>query len=82
MLKKDGDFLIRTSEEFAGDARSFVLSAVFEGVTRHYIFRSQHGLIAIDFKKEKGHASIQEFVDAHLRTNVSICTVRFTTFDV
>ena len=76
MLKREGDFIIRTSEEFAGDARSFVLSTFFEGVARHYIFRTQHGLIAIDFKREKGYATIQEFVDAHLRTNTSICTVR------
>ncbi|KAL7076649.1 hypothetical protein ACQ4LE_004148 [Meloidogyne hapla] len=76
MLKREGDFIIRTSEEFAGDARSFVLSTFFEGVARHYIFRTQHGLIAIDFKREKGYATIQEFVDAHLRTNTSICTGR------
>jgi len=76
MLKKEGDFIIRTSEEFAGDARSFVLSTFFEGVARHYIFRTQQNMIAIDFKKNKGYATIQEFVEAHLQSNTSICSVR------
>lgn len=78
MLKKEGDFIIRTSEEFAGDARSFVLSTFFEGVARHYIFRTQNGLIAIDFKKDRGFATIREFVESHIRTNTPICTVRKT----
>uniref|UniRef100_A0A914NHM0 Tyrosine-protein kinase n=1 Tax=Meloidogyne incognita TaxID=6306 RepID=A0A914NHM0_MELIC len=76
MLKKEGDFIIRTSEEFAGDARSFVLSTFFEGVARHYIFRTQQNMIAIDFKKNKGYATIQEFVEAHLQSNTSICSGR------
>nr|CAD2144545.1 unnamed protein product [Meloidogyne enterolobii] len=76
MLKKEGDFIIRTSEEFAGDARSFVLSTFAEGVARHYIFRTQQHMIAIDFKKNRGYATIQEFVEAHLQSNTSICSGR------
>nr|CAD2203060.1 unnamed protein product [Meloidogyne enterolobii] len=76
MLKKEGDFIIRTSEEFAGDARSFVLSTFFEGVARHYIFRTQQNMFAIDFKKNRGYATIQEFVEAHLQSNTSICSGR------
>uniref|UniRef100_A0A914LXZ9 Tyrosine-protein kinase n=1 Tax=Meloidogyne incognita TaxID=6306 RepID=A0A914LXZ9_MELIC len=76
MLKKEGDFIIRTSEEFAGDARSFVLSTFYEGVARHYIFRTQQNMIAIDFKKNKGYATIQEFVEAHLQSNTSVCSGR------
>nr|CAD2144456.1 unnamed protein product [Meloidogyne enterolobii] len=76
MLKKEGDFIIRTSEEFAGDSRSFVLSTFYEGVARHYIFRTQQNMFAIDFKKNRGYATIQEFVEAHLQSNASICSGR------
>ncbi|KAL7080667.1 hypothetical protein ACQ4LE_000544 [Meloidogyne hapla] len=69
MLKANGEFLIRKSEENAGDARTFVLSDV-----KHYLFREEKGRISIDFKTDKGYKSIRDFVDNHLQSRQPVCS--------
>ncbi|KAF7633900.1 hypothetical protein Mgra_00006760, partial [Meloidogyne graminicola] len=75
MLKQNGEFLIRMSEENAGDARTFVLSVVY-GNIKHYLFREENGKISIDFKKDnKGYRSIADFVNCHMQSRQSVCSV-------
>ncbi|KAF7633899.1 Tyrosine-protein kinase [Meloidogyne graminicola] len=74
MLKQNGEFLIRMSEENAGDARTFVLSVVY-GNIKHYLFREENGKISIDFKKDnKGYRSIADFVNCHMQSRQSVCS--------
>nr|CAD2164228.1 unnamed protein product [Meloidogyne enterolobii] len=73
MLKANGEFLIRKSEENAGDARTFVLSVVY-GNVKHYLFREEKGRISIDFKSDKGYKSIRDFVDSHLQSRQPVCS--------
>uniref|UniRef100_A0A183C6W5 SH2 domain-containing protein n=1 Tax=Globodera pallida TaxID=36090 RepID=A0A183C6W5_GLOPA len=72
LLNMDGDFLVRKGEEVAGQALLFVLSLLVFGNVRHVIFRRRRGLIAVDFSRERGFATISDFVDAHLQRNDSI----------
>ncbi|KAI3413367.1 hypothetical protein GPALN_010863 [Globodera pallida] len=72
LLTKDGDFLIRKSEETSGQERIYVLSVNVCGQNRHVIFRNERGLIAVDFGLEKGHKTIRKFIDAHLTKGDSI----------
>uniref|UniRef100_A0A914HJJ8 Tyrosine-protein kinase n=1 Tax=Globodera rostochiensis TaxID=31243 RepID=A0A914HJJ8_GLORO len=74
LLTKDGDFLIRKSEETSGQERIYVLSVNVCGQNRHVIFRNERGLIAVDFGLEKGHKTIRQFIDAHLTKWDSIST--------
>ncbi|KAI3409912.1 hypothetical protein GPALN_006285 [Globodera pallida] len=72
LLTRDGDFLVRKGEEVAGQALLFVLSLLVVDHVRHVIFRRRRGLIAVDFSRERGFATISDFVDAHLERNDSI----------
>jgi hypothetical protein len=74
LLKTNGEFLIRKSEENAGDVRTFVLSVVY-GNVKHYLFREDKGRISIDFKSSKGYRSIREFVDSHMQSRQPVCSV-------
>ena len=75
MLKANGEFLIRKSEENAGDARTFVLSVVY-GNVKHYLFREENGRISIDFKSNKGYRTLRDFVDSHMRSRQPVCSVQ------
>lgn len=64
---------MRKSEENAGDKRSYVLSVIYKEAPKHYIFREEKGLIAVDFKQEKGYKTIKEFVDSHMKKKDPVC---------
>uniref|UniRef100_A0A914HWF1 SH2 domain-containing protein n=1 Tax=Globodera rostochiensis TaxID=31243 RepID=A0A914HWF1_GLORO len=72
LLTRDGDFLVRKGEDMAGQVLLFVLSVMVFGHVRHVIFRQRRGLIAVDFSRERGFATISGFVDAHLEKKDSI----------
>jgi hypothetical protein len=73
LLRANGDFLVRQSEENAGDKRSYVLSVLYKDTPKHYIFREEKGLLAVDLKHEKGYKTIKEFIDVHRRKKDSVC---------
>ncbi|CAK5084075.1 unnamed protein product [Meloidogyne enterolobii] len=73
MLKANGEFLLRKSEENAGDARTFVLSVVY-GNVKHYIFREEKGRFSIDFKSDKGYKTLRDFVDSHMQSRQPVCS--------
>jgi hypothetical protein len=77
LLKNKGDFLVRKSEENPGDKRSFVLSVMYKNQPKHFLFREEKGLIAVDHKHEKGYKTIKEFVDNHQRKKDAVCSVGF-----
>lgn len=78
MLKQNGDFLVRKSEENAGDKRSFVLSVIYKGQPKHYIFReAKAGLLTVDPKLENGFKTIREFIEVHQRRKDTVCKVGF-----
>ncbi|KAL3074645.1 hypothetical protein niasHT_033672 [Heterodera trifolii] len=66
LLVKEGDFLIRMSEETSGQDRIYVLSVVAGGHKHHLIFRTERGMIAVDFKHERGYRTMRRFVETHL----------------
>ncbi|KAI3422449.1 hypothetical protein GPALN_012958 [Globodera pallida] len=72
LLKKDGDFLIRKSEETSGQERVYALSVNVCGQNRHVIFRNERGLVCVDFGLERGYRTIHTFIDAHLTKGDSI----------
>ena len=74
--KADGDFLVRKSEENAGDRRSFVLSVRAGGKTKHFIFREQRGKLAVDMAKKKTFKTIREFIAYYRDSADSVCSVR------
>uniref|UniRef100_A0A183CJZ3 Tyrosine-protein kinase n=1 Tax=Globodera pallida TaxID=36090 RepID=A0A183CJZ3_GLOPA len=73
LLKKDGDFLIRKSEETFGEEQIYILSVRVAGNKRHYAFCVKQQLIAVDFRL-KAHKTIREFIDAYLSNGDSIST--------
>ena len=79
MLQNEGDFLVRKSEENAGDKRSYVLSVRSGKKHRHYIFREQKGRVAVDFQKDpNGFKTIRDFINYYTQSagkKESICTV-------
>ncbi|KAL3107264.1 hypothetical protein niasHT_018440 [Heterodera trifolii] len=66
LLVKEGDFLIRMSEETSGQDRIYVLSVVAGGHKHHLIFRTERGMIAVDFKHERGYRTMRRFIETHL----------------
>uniref|UniRef100_A0A914GRH5 Tyrosine-protein kinase n=1 Tax=Globodera rostochiensis TaxID=31243 RepID=A0A914GRH5_GLORO len=72
LLTKDGDFLVRKSEETSGTERIYVLSVNVAGQNRHAILRHRRGMIAVDFTMERGYRTIHRFVEVHLRAEDSI----------
>uniref|UniRef100_A0A914I660 Tyrosine-protein kinase n=1 Tax=Globodera rostochiensis TaxID=31243 RepID=A0A914I660_GLORO len=71
LLTRDGDFLVRKSEENPGE-RVFVLSVNASGQVSHVIFRHQRGMLAVDFNNERGYRTIRRFVEAHLKAGDTI----------
>ncbi|KAI3410952.1 hypothetical protein GPALN_003035 [Globodera pallida] len=72
LLTSDGDFLVRRGHGTSGQERIIVLSMNVCSRLRHVIFRQRRGLVAVDFRRERGFETIQSFVDAHLGQTDSI----------
>uniref|UniRef100_A0A183CLQ9 SH2 domain-containing protein n=1 Tax=Globodera pallida TaxID=36090 RepID=A0A183CLQ9_GLOPA len=72
LLTNDGDFLVRRGHGTSGQERIIVLSMNVCSRLRHVIFRQRRGLVAVDFRRERGFETIQSFVDAHLGQTDSI----------
>uniref|UniRef100_A0A183CLU1 SH2 domain-containing protein n=1 Tax=Globodera pallida TaxID=36090 RepID=A0A183CLU1_GLOPA len=66
LLLCNGDFLVRRGHGTSGQERILVLSMNVCNRLRHVIFRQRRGLVAVDFRRESGFETIQDFVDAHL----------------
>ncbi|KAI1724003.1 protein tyrosine kinase domain-containing protein [Ditylenchus destructor] len=68
MLKRNGDFLVRTTEPKPGQPRCFVLSAMFdekleEAGVKHYVIQTRNGQYVIE---RFAFARITEMVNWHL----------------
>ncbi|KAL3081866.1 hypothetical protein niasHT_037044 [Heterodera trifolii] len=66
LLVKEGDFLIRKSEETSGQDRIYVLFVVAGGHKHHLFFRSERGRVVVDFKHEGGFRTIRRFIETHV----------------
>lgn len=63
------------SEETSGQDRIYVLSVVAGGHKHHLIFRSERGMIAVDFKHERGYRTMRRFIETHLSKKDTVVDV-------
>lgn len=73
MLKKNGDFLVRTSEPKVGEPRMFILSVMVrqeleESGIKHFVIREKDGKFVVE---KSTHNSVKDLVNYHINTRAS-----------